>query len=141
MRELYTDDAHAGVTVDLSGLRLRNDSFVAIDDIPDLIPTDGVESYDVLNCRTDLVACCNAGLQMLPASVGAWYYPNGTELSFDTDPLGGTTFRRNRLLRNVRLWRRGNPPERGRFYCELPDAQNVNHTNYINICELNYIGS
>ena len=105
-----------------------------------------------LHCFTDLVDCCNA-----PHSQrGEWYYPNGTALDFD---LGGvTTFRRNRgpngpfgpgvingqggamVYGVVRLFRRGIPPERGHFYCEIPTAAGVNQTLYVNICELNNYG-
>ena len=125
------------MTVDLSGLALPNNSLVDFDDIPNLSTDGGATDVNALNCRTDLEACCNADDQMLPAPVGEWYYPNGTALPFDTSLGGGTTFRRNRGLMNVRLWRRNTPPERGRFHCELPNAQNVNQTVYVNICELN----
>ena len=121
--------------MDLNGVTLPNNSLVDFDDIPNVSGAEGAPG-DVLNCRTDLQACCNDGLQMLPAPVGEWYYPNGTALDFDA---GGATFRRNRGLMNVRLWRRATPTERGRFRCELPNAQNVIQTVYVNICELNYI--
>ena len=125
--------------MDLNGVTLPSDSLVDFDDIPNVAGGGSATGVDVLNCRTDLEACCNAGAQMLPApGVGEWYYPNGTALPFDTSPEGGTTFRRNRGLMNVRLWRRDTPTERGRFRCELPNAQNVNQTVYVNICELNY---
>ena len=126
--------------MDLNGLALPNNSLVDFDDIPNLSIYNygGVVDDSVLNCRTDLEECCNDALQNLPAPVGEWYYPNGTALTFDTSPGGGTTFRRNRGLMNVRLWRRDTPTERGRFYCEVPNAQNVNQTVYVNICELNY---
>ena len=104
------------------------------DDIPNIPTLGGVQDDSVLNCRTNLEACCNAGQDNVAAPVGEWYYPNGTALDFEA---GGATFRRNRGLMNVRLWRRDTPPERGRFQCELPNAQNVNQTVYVNICELN----
>ena len=123
-----------GVTVDLNGLALPNDSLVDFDDIPNLPTSGGATDVNALNCRTDLVSCCNVAQENVPASLGEWYYPNGTALPFHAD---GATFRRNRGLMNVRLWRRNTPPERGRFRCELPNAQNVNQTVYVNICELN----
>ena len=126
------------MTVDLNGVTLPSDSLVDLDDIPNLSIDGGAYDVNALNCRTDLEECCNADLQSLPASLGEWYYPNGTALVFDAQP-GGTTFRRNRDLMNVRLWRRATPTERGRFRCELPNAQNVNQTVYVNICELNKI--
>ena len=124
--------------MDLNGVTLPSDSLVNFDDIPNLSTGGGVADDSVLNCRTDLEACCNMGAQMLPAALGEWYYPNGTALPFVTSPVGGTTFRRNRGSMIVRLWRRATPTERGRFHCELPNAQNVNQTVYVNICELNY---
>ena len=124
--------------MDLNGLALPNNSLVDFDDIPNLSTGGGVVDDSVLNCRTDLEACCNAAQPNLPAPVGEWYYPNGTALTLDTSPAGGATFRRNRGLMIVRLWRRDTPTERGRFHCELPNAQNVNQTVYVNICELNY---
>ena len=132
-----TQNILSGVTVALNGVTLPRDSLVDFDDIPN-VSTNGSADVDVLNCRTDLVACCNAAQENVPApGLGEWYYPNGTALVFDAQP-GGATFRRNRVLMNVRLWRRATPPERGRFHCELPDAQNVTQTVYVNICELNY---
>ena len=130
-----TQNILSGVTVDLNGVTLLNNSLVDFEDIPNPLTDGGVVDDSVLNCRTDLEECCNDALQNLPAPVGEWYYPNGTALDFDA---GGATFRRNRGLMNVRLWRRNTPPERGRFCCELPNAQNVNQTVYVNICELNY---
>ena len=122
--------------MDLDGLALPNNSLVDFDDIPDFSSDSGVVDDSVLNCRTDLEACCNAGQPNVAApGVGEWYYPNGTALTFDG--ADGATFRRNRGSMNVRLWRRATPPERGRFRCELPNAQNVNQTVYVNICELN----
>ena len=39
----------------------------------------------------------------------------------------------------VRLFRRGIPPERGHFCCEIPTIANPNNEIlYVNICELNY---
>ena len=125
------------MTVDLSGLALPNNSLVDFDDIPNLSTTGGPMDLNALNCLTDLEACCNGNLPNVPASLGEWYYPDGTALVFDAQP-DGATFRRNRIQSNVRLWRRDTPTERGRFRCELPNAQNVNQTVYVNICELNY---
>ena len=104
-----------------------------------------------LHCFTDLVDCCNEPRTRR----GEWYFPNGTALDYD---LGGDeTFRRNRgpngpfgpgvingqggamVYGVVRLYRRGIPPERGRFHCEIPTIVNPNNeTLYVNICELNY---
>ena len=100
------------------------------DDIPEYSdatnPSDD-NSRETLFVRTDLTPCCN------PPKLGEWYYPDGSPLAFDA---GGTTFRRNRGAGVVRLWRRDNPSERGRFRSEVPNAANVNQNVYVNICEL-----
>ena len=36
----------------------------------------------------------------------------------------------------IRLYISGTPVERGRFRCEIPDANDVTQTLYANICEL-----
>ena len=121
----------------LNGVRLSNNSLVDIDDIPDEM-TVGLDTAvaNALMCVTDLVECCNARQQRLPQSLGEWYYPNGSLVAFGS--VGTTVFRRSRDQSFIRLWRSGNPMERGHFRCELPDAQRVNQTNYVNICELSH---
>ena len=107
---------YIGVYLELKGVTLPNNSFLDFNDIanvPDI--GGGAAGQEVLNCRTDLINCCNAA-QTGGVSLGEWYYPDGTALPFDAD---GATFRRNRIQSNIRLWRRDNPPERGRFHCEL----------------------
>ena len=121
-----------GVSLELLGVTLPNSSFVDFDDIPeysDIVNPSDDNGRQTLFCRTGLTPCCN------PPQVGEWYYPDGSLLVFDA---GGTTFRRNRGTGVVRLWRRSNPTERGRFRCEIPNAANpnVNQTLYVHICEL-----
>ena len=100
-------------------------------------------SYPSIQCLTDLVNCCNNPRSRL----GQWYYPNGSEVK----RLSGTTYYRNRgangpfgpcgamVFGVVRLFRRGIPPERGRFRCEIPTIANPNNEMlHVNICELNY---
>ena len=119
------------------GVRLSDNSLVDIDDVVD----ESVDSVDVnkvansLMCMTDLVECCNAAQQSLLENIGQWRYPDGSLVLFGAE---GITFRRNRGQSVIRLWRRGNPMERGRFRCELPDAQNDNQIRYVNIRELSY---
>lgn len=133
----------------LQGVTLPNNSLVDIDDIhqseiptSSLRPANNNEYHDqALLCLTDLEDCCN-----FPRTKhGHWYYPNGTTVRFDL--YGHNTFQRNRganevingqqFYGSVRLFRRDYPTERGRFYCELPNAANpnINHTLYVNICE------
>ena len=118
-------------------MRLRSDSFVDIDDIPDATVEFNFSTAvaNALMCVTDLMECCNAGDQNLPQSLGEWYHPNGSLVTFGGE---GSAFRRNRGQSVVRLLRMNNPTERGRFRCELPDAQGGNQTNYVNICELSH---
>jgi hypothetical protein len=96
-----------------------------------------------LLCVTDLEDCCDA-----PHTVrGDWYYPDGSTVPSGR---GGHAFLRNRgpnevingrqFYGSVRLFRQlSNPPERGRFHCELPSAADPNVTQilYANIGELN----
>jgi hypothetical protein len=147
-----------GVTLKLHGVTIPNNSLVHLDDIlyraPN--PVDYNETptnarphlHDgALLCVTDLVDCCD-----VPHTVrGDWYYPDGrTVPSGDIIYPGEYAFLRNRgpnEVRNgrqfygsVRLFRRySNPPERGRFRCELPSAADPNVTPilYVNIGESN----
>ena len=59
-----------------NGVRLSNNSLVDIDDTPDEANVGFYVAVDsALKCVTDLVACCNAGEQCLPQSLGEWHYP------------------------------------------------------------------
>ena len=137
-----------GVSLELLGLTLPNNSFVDFDDVlkPEMgivPPPDNRLSPLTLQCLTDLVDCCNSPY----TQCGEWYYPNGTVIDFGA---GNATFRRNRgpngphgpggqmVYSVVRLWRRGIPPERGRFRCEIPNAANssVSQILYAHIHEL-----
>ena len=143
--------AHVSCLVDVSlrlqGVTVSSDSLVDIDDIlqldsSDTIPTNDNEYHNQsLLCVTDLGDCCNYP----HTRQGDWYYPNGSIVSFDS---GGDKFRRNRganqvindqqFYGSVRLWHQGNPPERGRFRCELPNSANPfsNRILYAHIREL-----
>jgi hypothetical protein len=126
-------------------------------DIEDILYRASIDGYDefpsnanptlhdeALLCVTDLKDCCET-----PRTVrGNWYYPNGSIVTFD-NPTSEAMFWSNRgpyelingrqFYGSVRLWRRwSNPPERGRFRCELPNAANssVNQTLYANIGKL-----
>ena len=140
--KLYT--VTVGASLELLGVNLPNDSLVDVHHVLDVSDSVLVPGYNhpTLHCFTDLVDCCNAPR----AKLGEWYFPNGTALDFDF-PGVDVTFRRNRgpngpygpggqrVLGVVRLFRRGLPPERGRFRCEIPTAAGINQTVYINICE------
>ena len=99
-----------------------------------------------LECITNLENCCGSESDspVSRAVHGNWYFPGGTRVG---EFGGGTRFMVNRgpnevigqqqVNGSVRLFRRySDVRERGRFYCELPNAANVNQTIYVNICEL-----
>ena len=142
----------AGVSLKVKGVSVPSDSIVDLDDVLYRVPINGFREdpsnanptlHDgAVLCETDLVDCCAS-----PRTVrGDWYLPNGNRVIFETG--GNSAFRSNRgpnELRNgrqfngsVRLYRRySSPPGRGRFRCELPNADNssVNQTLYAIICE------
>ena len=137
-----------GVTLQLHGVNIPNNSLVDVDDLlyrsngdPDPTNTNGLH-IQTLICVTDLEDCCDS-----PRTVrGDWYYPDGHAVEFDAE---GRTFRRNRgpneiingsrFYGSVRLFYRwSRPPGKGRFHCELPSADNpsVNQILYANIGKL-----
>ena len=82
-----------------------------------------------LYCNTISPDCCND-------TAGDWYLPNGERI------LGGYEYSnttnkfirsRDRIFHNIGLYRFFNPPERGRFWCELPDTNGTNCTLFVNI--------
>ena len=69
---------------------------------------------------------------------GHWYLPDGTQVGSFTQKKDDPTlnfFSRDRHTGVVRLNRQGNPMERGRFRCEVPNAAGVNVIVYVNIGE------
>lgn len=123
--------------VDSNTIPLPNDCYLDVDDVPQLPNVGGATDIDnVLRCYTNLADCCHSAQVGDGMTLGEWYFPNGTKVEFSEGQT--TTFRRNRNQRVVNLWRRGDPPERGRFHCEVPNADNVNQNIYVNICELNH---
>ena len=91
-----------------------------------------------LHCNTDRSGCCRAS----DTPPGQWYRPDGNQVGSFTDEAANTGATRNFFSRNrgtgtVRLNRFGTPPEsdRGRFRCEIPNADNNIVTLYVNIGE------
>jgi hypothetical protein len=90
-------------------------------------------------CVTDHMDCCET------SALGNWYYPNGDRIELNDTGGIGPRFLGNRgqneiindqqFYGSVRLWRIWTPPQRGIFRCELPDANGVNQSLYVNICE------
>ena len=95
------------------------------------------EDESALMCLTNKTNCCRNS----PDRAGEWYFPNGSIVQQFVQNYyhSGLSefFYRNRGESVVRLNRYGNNPlERGHFFCELPDANDVNKTLHVNICEL-----
>ena len=130
-----------GVSLQLHREIVPNNSLFNFDDLlyrttssPHPTNANGLQT---LMCVTNLVACCET------QGLGNWYLPDGRTV--DLNSRGIAAFQRNRgqnevvngqqFYGSVRLWRRFNAAARGLFRCELPDANNVIQTLYVNICE------
>ena len=112
------------------------------------IPNDGfVDSNDIIHhglslvCHTNKTTCCHSNVTEEKQQLGDWYYPNKTAVqSFSVSRRRGIPvfFARSRSQSKVTLYVYRNktyldPPERGRFYCTIPDASDVEQTLYVNI--------
>ena len=130
-----------GVSLQLNGKTIPNNSLVDLEEFlynPPQEPTNA-NGLQTLTCVTDRVECCET------SALGSWYYPNGSTIDQlddgETDPIFQSNSGQNEVINgrqfygSVRLWRRWTPPERGLFRCELPDADGVNQSLYVNICE------
>ena len=115
----------------LSGVTIPSDGYVLASDI-------GADSSG-LNCYTDRSDCCRSADGPDGVAQGHWYRPDGTQVGSFTqeganDP-SRNIFYRNRDAGIVRLNRLGDPPERGRFRCEVPDAAGDLVNEFVNIGE------
>ena len=113
-----------GVTLMLRGGAIADDGYVDADQI-------GLRS-NALMCHTNKTDCCGHPFDR----AGHWYFPNGTQVDSYTNNILEANYQfyfRDRRNSVVRLQTLGNPPERGRFYCEVPDANGRNQTVYVNI--------
>ena len=121
-----------GVYLSLRGAIIPNNSHVLASDIG---MVRGILDTGSIHCNTDRSDCCRASAQ------GHWYFPDGTQLrSFTQEDAANTEparnfFARSRATGIVRLSRWGDPPQRGRFCCEIPNASGDNVTLYVNIGE------
>ena len=118
-----------GVRLSLRGTDIANDSYVHVLSVSDM--------DNGLICHTDKTDCCGS-----PNRQGDWYFPDRTRVGSHTDNMRRDNyFSRERGVSVVRLVRVEKlnddvpPPERGRFYCEVPNANGVNQTIYVNIGE------
>lgn len=77
--------------------------------------------------------------RILELSSADWHFPNGSRVwnYRDFDAAYGSvptnTFQKNTAYGLIRLLTAGSPPERGQFYCVIPDATGTIQTLYVNI--------
>ena len=124
------------VTLSLNGVNIPSGGRVLVTDI-----TEG--HYGVtdggLLCITDSIDCCRASDNPNGFAQGEWYFPNGSLVQILGTRYGESDiFYRNRDTRLVRLNRVGNPPGRGLFRCEVPNADGITVTLYVNIGECHH---
>ena len=108
----------------LNGAVIDNDSYVDVDDIG--------QGDNALFCNTDKNDCCDRA----HGRAGEWYFPNRTQVQTEGVARAissSSYFFRNRGQRVIRLNRVNNPLERGRFQCEVPNAEEEMQTLHINI--------
>lgn len=85
------------------------------------------ESDEALSCITDYTQCCSA----FPYRQGEFYYPNGERVRVQGT---GDGMYRNRGNKEIRLNRKKDVTSpTGRFCCELPNANGVIQSIYINL--------
>ena len=121
----------SGVYLSLNGVNISDDGYVLADNIE--------EGDRGLHCNTDRSNCCRGSDGV---AQGHWYYPDGSQVGSFTDRNTGPSprnfFYRNRATGIVRLNRIGAPTERGRFHCEVLNADDDMVTMYVNIGEWLY---
>ena len=120
--------SRSAVYLSLNGDTISNNGEVFFSDI-------GTEDSGLL-CITNRSGCCRSSDALDGVAQGQWYRPNGTRvgtfgMESAIDPMDH--FYRDRGTRVVRLNRVGNPPERGRFHCEVPNADGDLVNLYVNI--------
>ena len=115
----------SGVYLLLNGEIIPNDGYIFVTAIG--------EGSGGLLCNTDRSDCCRVSNG---APQGQWYFPDppGDQVIIE-DMRTGDFFYRDRGTGVVRLNRRGNPTERGRFRCEIPDINGDVVNLYVNIGE------
>ena len=85
------------------------------------------EGENALLCKTNKENCCGAS----PNRFGEFYYPNGIKVPVAKRQQG---FYRNRGEKVIRLNRRdGVTSPKGKYRCEIPDANGMMQNIYINL--------
>ena len=116
------------VALQFVGTTIPNNSYILNQDVQNVRRGEGSRIF----CTTDQIDCCN----FLPNRKGDWYLPNGERIRGGYEyPNIQNYFARSRGIKNIGLYRKNNPPQRGRFYCELPDSDGTNHTLFVNIVD------
>ena len=108
-------------------MAIPNDVYVLVTDI--------AEGDGGLLCNTDRNDCCRASDGV---AQGQWYLPDRSQVGSFTEVDTGhprNFFYRNRFTGIVRFNRLSDPPERGRFHCEIPNDDGDTVTLYVNIGE------
>ena len=121
----------SGLFLSLRGTPIDNDGFVNASDIGRSAGSIlfGIRTPDNrLLCLTNATDCC--GPTDPGRTQGNWIFPNETGVRGVHENSDSDFFARDRGTSVVRLHRYNNPPERGRFRCEL-----MGDTIYVNICE------
>ena len=93
-----------------------------------MLRTDIGEVDSALRCNTDRAGCCN-----IFGRAGEFYFPNGTLVPVPGEDLSIRTYYRNRSEGFIRLHRRPNGHETGRFRCEIPDVSGTLVNLFINV--------
>ena len=123
----------------LNGVIVPNDSDVLVTNITEGGTDMAGQDDGGLLCHTDRSDCCRS---VDGRAQGQWYFPTGdpgvqvpTEGTQTAAKPDGDFFFRNRDDGIVRLNRRGTPSERGRFRCEIPNADGDMVNLFVNIGE------
>lgn len=117
------------VFLSLNGVTIGNNSYVRFSEID----SDGIL------CNTDRLHCCRSVDNPDRVVQGHWYNPGEVEVGrYDDEHYandGSNFFARNRDTGVVRLFPTGIPTERGRFRCEIPNADGDIVSLYVNIVD------
>ena len=96
----------------------------------------GISDAVGLLCHTNKLDCCAVSHVNDGEALGHWFFPNQTIVNNRrnyTDSGSMDFFYRNRFQSVVRLLRVGHPIVRGLFRCEIPNANDVFESLYVNI--------
>lgn len=118
------------VFLSLRGVTIPNNSYVDVADI-------GGKNSDKegLLCRTDRFEHS----RILQLSFADWHFPNRSRVWNYKDfyvtygSVPRNTFQKNTAYGLIHLITSGSPPERGRFYCVIPDSKGTIQMLYVNV--------